>query len=264
MITVSHFITGHSDVVPLIWWFWYLYSWLFRYRIRDEEMRWWRQFATRNAFQQRDVFLLGSIKTEIPFSIRKGMIDKPRNWWMKLELGRSLHVFLLYISIRQEIIVCMVPFFLIGWCNQPPYTIFITKVILISRDPDDTWVRKDGTHFFTGHSDTRTESIVQLYRKAESSSRRQLISAPNYNNTSKKDWNCARLRRADISRLNIRRYLTLSDFHYQTHTTLNLKICNKTDLIVKNYIFPKNNCRNIWIIQIKVVNLQHLNNCNKN
>ena len=73
---------------------------------------------------------------------------------------------------------------------------------------DDTWVGKDGTHFFTGHLDTRTESIVHPDRKAESSSRRQLISAPNSNNTSKKDWNCPRLRRADISRLNIRRYLT--------------------------------------------------------
>ena len=87
-------------------------------------------------------------------------------------------------------------------------SVFITKVILISREADDTWVRKDGTHFFAGHSDTRTESIVYPDRKGESSSRRTLISVPNSNIPSKKDWNCARLRRADISRLNIRRYLT--------------------------------------------------------
>ena len=44
----------------------------------------------------------------------------------------------------------------------------------------------------------------------------------------------------NISCLNIRRYLTLSDFRYQTHTTLNLKMCNKTDLNVKKiYILEK-------------------------
>ena len=47
-------------------------------------------------------------------------------------------------------------------------SVFITKVILISRVPDDTWVRKDGTHFFAGYSDTRTDSIVHPDRKGES------------------------------------------------------------------------------------------------
>ena len=124
------------------------------------------------------------------------------------------------------------------------------------------WVRKDGTHFFAGHSDTRTESRVYPDRKRESSSRRQLISALNCNNTSKKDWNCPRLRRAEHLSP---QYPTLSDFHYQIHTDLNLKICNKTDLNVKNYIFLKNNWRNIWIIQIKDVTLHHQNkNSNNN
>ena len=59
------------------------------------------------------------------------------------------------------------------------------------------WVRKDGTHFFAGHLDTQTESRVQPDRKGESSSRRTLIVRPNSNNTSKKDWNCLRLRRAE-------------------------------------------------------------------
>ena len=123
------------------------------------------------------------------------------------------------------------------------------------------WVKKDGTYFFAGHSDIRTESRVHIDRKAESSFHRQLFSAPNSNNSSKKDWNCARLRRAEHLSP---QHSTLSDFHYQTHTTLNLKICNKTDLNVKNCIFSKNNCRNIWIIQIKVVTLHHQNNSNNN
>ena len=92
------------------------------------------------------------------------------------------------------------------------------------------WVRKDGTHFFAGHSDTRTESRVHPDRKRESSSRRQLISAPTLITPAKKTetvWGFVEL---NISCLNIRRYLTLSDFHYQTHTTLNLKMCNKNRL----------------------------------
>ena len=84
---------------------------------------------------------------------------------------------------------------------------------------------------------------------------------PNFNNPSKKDWNCPRLRRAEHL---LPQFPTLFDFHYQTHITLNLKICNKTDLNVKNCLFSKNNCRNIWIIQIKVVTLHHQNNSNNN
>ena len=70
------------------------------------------------------------------------------------------------------------------------------------------WVRKDGTHFFAGHSDTQTESRVHLYRKGESSSRRTLISAPTLITPAKKTetvWGFVGL---NISRLNIRRYLT--------------------------------------------------------
>lgn len=122
------------------------------------------------------------------------------------------------------------------------------------------WVRKDGTHFLAGYLDTQTESRVQPDRKGESSSRRPLISAPTIITPAKKTetvWGFVGL---NISRLNIRRYPMLSDFHYQTHTDSNLKICNKTDLNVKNCIFLKNNCRNIWIIQIKVVTLHHQNN----
>ena len=66
-------------------------------------------------------FFTGCIKAETLFSIRKGMIDKPRPWWH--------------------------------------------------------WVRKDGVHFFAGHSDTLTESIVYPDRKCESSFRRPLIAA---------------------------------------------------------------------------------------
>lgn len=94
--------------------------------------------------------------------------------------------FLLEISIQQKMNVCMVPFFPIGWRNLLMCTfaqgwwmkrfvvalgvyileldknahflicisVFNMKVILISREPDDTWVRKDGTHFFAGYSDT--------------------------------------------------------------------------------------------------------------
>ena len=97
--------------------------------------------------------------------------------------------------------------------------------------------------------------------KPKSHSAPPTILRPICNNTSKKDWNCARLRRAEHL---LPQYPTLYDFHYQTHTTLNLKICNKTDLIVKNYIFSKNNCKNIWIIQIKVVTLHHQNNNSNN
>ena len=118
--------------------------------------------------------------------------------------------------------------------------------------------------FFAGHSDTRTESIVQPDRKGESSSRRTLISAPTVIAPAKKTETVRGFVELNISRLNIRRYLTLSDFHYQTHTTLNLKMCNKTDLIVKNCLFSKNNCRNIWIYQIKVVTLHHQNNNSNN
>ena len=126
------------------------------------------------------------------------------------------------------------------------------------------WVRNDGTHFFAGHSDTQTESRVHPDRKRESSSRRQLISAPTLITPAKKTETVRGFVGLNISCLNIRRYLTLSDFHYQTHTTLNLKMCNKTDLIVKNCLFSKNNCRNIWIIQIKVVTLHHQNNNSNN
>ena len=122
----------------------------------------------------------------------------------------------------------------------------------------------DGTYFFAGHSDTRTESIVQPDIKAESSSRRTLISVPTVITPAKKIETVRGFVELNISRLNIRRYLTLSDFHYQTHTDSNLKICDKTDLIVKNYIFSKNNWENIWIIQIKVVTLHHQNNSNNN
>ena len=153
--------------------------------------------------------------------------------------------------------------FLPHWLTEPTYTIFITKVILISRD-GDTWVVNDGTHFFAGHSDTRTESLIQPDIKVESLSRRSLISAPSVITPAKKIETVRGFVGLNISCLNIRRYLTLSDFHYQIHTTLNLKICNKTDLIVKNYIISKNNCRNIWIIQIKVVTLHHQNNSNNN
>ena len=70
------------------------------------------------------------------------------------------------------------------------------------------WVRNDGTHFFAGHSDTQTESRVHPDRKGESSSRRTLIVRPNCNNTSKKDWNCTRLRRVEHL---LPQYPTLSD-----------------------------------------------------
>ena len=70
------------------------------------------------------------------------------------------------------------------------------------------WVRNDGTHFFAGHLDTQTESRVQLDRKGESSFRRTLIVRPNSNNTSKKDWNCVRLRRVEHL---LPQYPTLSD-----------------------------------------------------
>ena len=156
----------------------------------------------------------------------------------------------------------MVPFFPIGWLNL--YILFSLRKLYWSTKKlmtDDTWVGKDGTHFFAGHSDTLTESRVHIDRKGESSSCRTLISAPTCNNTSKKVWNCPRLRRAEHLSP---QYSTLSDFHYQIHTDSNLKICNKTDLIVKNSIFPKNNCRNIWIIQIKVVTLHHQNNNSNN
>ena len=46
--------------------------------------------------------------------------------------------FLLGISIQQEMNVCMEPFFP-HWLTEPTYTIFITKVILISRETDDRW-----------------------------------------------------------------------------------------------------------------------------
>ena len=92
------------------------------------------------------------------------------------------------------------------------------------------WVRKDGTHFFAGHSDTRTDSRVYPDRKSENSSRRTLISAPNLITPAKKTETVRGFVGLNISRLNIRRYLTLSDFHYQTHTILNLKICNKSRL----------------------------------
>ena len=120
------------------------------------------------------------------------------------------------------------------------------------------------THFFAGHSDTLTESLIQPDIKAESSSRRTLISAPTVITPAKKIETVRGFVGLNISCLNIRRYLTLSDFHYQTHTTLNLKMCNKTDLNVKNCLFSKNNCRNIWIIQIKVVTLHHQNNNSNN
>ena len=45
--------------------------------------------------------------------------------------------FLLGILIQQEMNVCMEPFFP-HWLTEPTYTIFIMKVILISREPDDT------------------------------------------------------------------------------------------------------------------------------
>ena len=70
------------------------------------------------------------------------------------------------------------------------------------------WVRKDGAHFFAGHSDTRTESVIQPDRKGERSSRRTLISAPTVITPAKKTetvWGFVGL---NISRLNIRRYLT--------------------------------------------------------
>ena len=100
--------------------------------------------------------------------------------------------------------------------------------------------------------------------KPKSHSAPPTILRPICNNTSKNTETMRGFVELNISCLNIRRYLTLSDFHYQTHTTLNLKMCNKTDLIVKNSIFSKNNWRNIWIYQIKVVTLHHQNNNSNN
>lgn len=163
---------------------------------------------------------------------------------------------------QQEMNVCMEPFFPY-WLTEPIYTIFITKVILISRETDDRWhLSWEWRYTLFRWSFGYTDWIINTTRHKS----RKLISPhahlrPNCNNTSKKDWNCARLRRAEHLSP---QHPTLSDFHYQTHTTLNLKICNKTDLNVKNCLFSKNNCRNIWIIQIKVVTLHHQNNNSNN
>ena len=97
--------------------------------------------------------------------------------------------------------------------------------------------------------------------QGESSFHRTLISAFNYNNTSKKVCNCPE---ASTCWAFSPQFPKLYDFHYQTHAVSNLKNCNKTDLNVKNCIFSKNNCRNIWLYQIKVVTLHHQNNKHSN
>lgn len=57
---ITHFITGHSDVVLLGRGFSHFSSGgFFGYRIRDEEMRWYHQSEARHAFLKRDDFLLG-------------------------------------------------------------------------------------------------------------------------------------------------------------------------------------------------------------
>ena len=186
-------------------------------------------------------FIAGCIGTEILFSLWK---------WINGCRDSNTHAFQQWDD------------FLLGLSRLKHY--FHYESYIDKPRPWWHWFRKDGTHFFAGHSDTLTESRVQLDRKGESSSRRTLISAPTVITPAKKIETVRGFVELNISCLNIRRYLTLSDFHYQTHTTLNLKMCNKTDLNVKNCLFSKNNCRNIWIIQIKVVTLHHQNNNSNN
>ena len=70
------------------------------------------------------------------------------------------------------------------------------------------WVRNGGTHFFAGHLDTQTESRVHPDRKRESSSRRQLISAPTLITPAKKTETVRGFVGLNISCLIIRRHLT--------------------------------------------------------
>ena len=148
--------------------------------------------------------------------------------------------FLLDISIQQKMNVCMVPFFPIGWrsllmcsfvqgwwmkrfvvlvvyiyirigqkCTPSNlYICFHYESYINKPRPWWHWVRKDGTHFFAGYSDTRTDSRVHPDRKSESSFRRQLISAPTLITPAKKTETVRGFVGLNISRLNIRRYMT--------------------------------------------------------
>lgn len=135
-----------------------LFFWrLFGYRIRDEEMRWRHQSEARHAFLKRDDILLVVYQDWNTI-----FIMKRNDWSKKLEHARgwSVHVFIIGFYLDTETYIAdwspprtrsnneMISYWVYHDCN----IIFITKVILISREPDDTWVRKDGTHFFAGYS----------------------------------------------------------------------------------------------------------------
>ena len=72
--------------------------------------------------------------------------------------------FLLGISIQQEMNVCMEPFFP-HWLTEPTYTIFITKVILISRETDDRWhLSREWRYIFFRWSFGYTDWIINATR----------------------------------------------------------------------------------------------------
>ena len=251
----------------LVWAFEVFFWELFGYRIRDDEMRWCGislKHGTRFWSEMNFCWVYRNWNT---------IFIMERNDWSTNSNSHAdgLYTFLFW-TFGYRILYCRAKSashafqqwddFLLGVLRLKHY--FHYESYIDKPRPWWHWVRKDGTHFFAGHLDTQTESIVHPDRKGESSSRRTLISAPTLITPAKKIetvWGFVGL---NISRLNIRRHLTLSDFHYQTHTTLNLKICNKTDLIVKKCLLLKNNWGNIWIIQIKVVTLHHQNNSNNN
>ena len=119
--TVYHFFAGHFGLphrlsavgshhtlyywsfgcCPSWWGLFTLFFWrFFRYRIRDEEMRWYHQSEARHAFLKRDAILLGITSLQYYFHY-ESHIDKPRNWWQTtLESGRTVHTFSLVIRIR--------------------------------------------------------------------------------------------------------------------------------------------------------------------
>ena len=146
-------------------------------------------------------------------------------------------------------------------------SVFITKVILISRETDDRrHLSREGRYTLFRYIFRYTDWINSATRQKIW----KLISPhanclPTIITPAKKDWNCSRLRRAEHLSP---QYPTLSE-HYLTFIIKliplqTLKSVIKADLNIKNFLFLKNNCRNIWIIQIKVVTLYHQNNNSNN
>ena len=154
---------------------------LFGYWNRDEEMRWWcHQSEARHAFLKRDEFLLGILELKHHFHYEKEWLVNE----LEHVLGMTLRVFILvFLGIPNPILptavslarVPTVIWFLTGCIKTE--TLFSLRKLYWKPRPWWHWVKKDGTHFFAGHSDTRTESIVYPDRKCESSFRRPLIAA---------------------------------------------------------------------------------------